>query len=117
MATLSVQTLSAAGTTVTYASCTGGGDVVANNGKMYLHVKNGSGGALTVTIAKTLSTPQNIPGYGLVTIADIAVSVGAGAEKFIGPIDPAAYNATAGTGLISITYSGVTSLTIAAIQM
>jgi hypothetical protein len=116
MALLTVQQPTAAGLAASYAAATGGGDTVANNGKMYLHIKNGSGGSITVTVAKTISTPQNVPGYGLVTISDISVAIAAGAEKFIGPIDPNAYNATAGTGLISITYSGVTSLTIAAIQ-
>ena len=116
MALLTVQNTAETGLLATYASCAGGGDTVANNGKMLLHVKNGSGGAITVTVAKTSSATENIPGYGLVTISDISVAIAAGAEKFIGPIDPNAYNSTSGTGTVAITYSGVTSLTIAAIQ-
>ena len=116
MAALTTQTPTPAGLAASYASCSGGGDTVPNNGKVYLHIKNASGGSITVTVAKTISTPQNIPGYGLVTISDISVAIAAGAEKFIGPIDPNAYNSTSGTGTVAITYSGVTSLTIAAIQ-
>lgn len=115
MAALAIQTPSESGTTVTYASCTGGGDTAANNGKMLLHVKNGSGGALTVTVTKTASASITDHQYGLLTKADSVVSVGAGAEKFIGPFATGAFNSTSGT--IAITYSGVTSLTIAAIQI
>lgn len=117
MALLTLQTPAETGTTLTYASCTGGGDTFANNGKVYLHIKNASGGSITVTIAKTSSATVNDPVLGILTKADVAVAIGAGAEKMIGPFKPDAFNATAGTGLVSITYSGVTSLTIAAIQV
>lgn len=117
MALLTLQTPAETGTTLTYASCTGGGDTFANNGKVYLHVKNGSGGSIDVTIVKTASTSINDPIYGILTKASAVVAVGAGAEKMIGPFKPDAFNATAGTGIVSITYSGVTSLTIAAIQV
>jgi hypothetical protein len=115
MAVIAIQTPSESGTTVTYAACTGGGDTAANNGKMLLHVKNGSGAPITVTVTKSSSASVIDPQYGLLTKADSIVSVGAGAEKFIGPFATGAFNSTSGT--IAVTYSGVTTLTIAAIQI
>lgn len=117
MATLSRQKILAAttGLQATYAACAGGGDVVDNSdGKTFLHVKNGSGGALSVTVtAQNASTV--VGGFGTLAVANVVVSVGAGAEKYIGPFPRQAYNNT--SDQIAITYSGVTSLTIAAVYM
>jgi hypothetical protein len=114
MATLTVQTFSELGLTATYASCAGGGDVVANNGDTVLHVKNGSGGSITVTVTKQSSATINDPVYGVMTKANVAVAIGAGAEAFIGPFKVDGFNNS--SGQIAITYSGVTSLTIVAIK-
>lgn len=112
MATLAIQPITRAGVAPTYAACTGGGDKFLPDADTFLHVKNGSGGALTVTIV----TPREaFPGAA---ISDIAVSVPATNERMIGPFpaeqfaDPADPN-----GLANITYSGVTTLTIAAIKL
>lgn len=116
MALLTTQTPTEAGTAITFASCNAGGDTFANNGKTYLHVKNGSGGAITVTIPKTSSATVEDDKYGKLTKADAGGSVAAGAHQVFGPFKPSAFNAVAGTGIASITYSAVTSLTIAVIQ-
>src|SRR4051812_29207661 len=104
MATLAVATPTIAGATFTPASAAGGGDVFPNNGKTFLYVKNGDSGSHTVTI-----TPQNTLGAGY-TISPIAVAVGAGAEKLIGPFDPQYFNNSSGQAVV--TYDGVTSVTV-----
>jgi len=108
MATLTVQTAVLAGVTPSYAACAGGGDDFLNTGREMVHIKNGSGGALVVTFV----TPKTYQG---VALADPTVSVGAGSEEMIGPFPPGIFNGAA--ALLSMTYSGVTSLTIAVIKL
>lgn len=112
MATLTRQKLLTAGLLGTYSSAAAGGDVVTNSdGKTFLHVKNGSGASINVTItAQQTSTEVNH--YGTLTVSNVVVAVGAGAEKFIGPFPQTAYNNS--SDQIAITYSAVTTVTIAA---
>ena len=53
--------------------------------------------------------------YGDLTKANAIIAVAASGEAFIGGFAPAAFND--GNGEIAITYSGVTSLTIAALYV
>lgn len=108
MAALTVQTVTRTGTGLnpTYSAASGGGDTVRTGKTTFLHVKNGGGSSVTVTVA----TPGTA--YGL-AIADLAIAIPAGEERMFGPIDDAFRGAN---GSASITYSGVTSLTIAAIR-
>ena len=115
MATLTIQTISESGiNNVSYASAAGGGDVVDNNGNVFLHIKNGSGGELTVTITAQVTSVDNGL-YGELTKANASIAIAGSGEAFIGPFTPAAYNNS--HAQIAITYSGVTSLTIAALQL
>ena len=108
MAVLTVQSVSRTGLEATYASCAAGGDTFVNSGYELIHIKNGHSGAQTVTVV----TPAT--SYGL-AIADVAVEVTAGEERFIGPFPPAVFNGASDT--VSLTYSGVTSLTIAVVKL
>lgn len=108
MATLTAQVITRAGVGPTYTACNGGGDAAPCNADNFLHVKNGSGGALTVTLA----IPAGVSVFGQVGYTNTAVSVPAGSERMIGPLQPQIYQDPT-TGLVTITYSGVTSLTIA----
>lgn len=110
MAVLTVQTVNRSGLAPSYAAAAGGGDKFSPDDRTFLHVKNGSGGALTVTIA----TPKTTS-FGA-AIADIAVSVPAAGERMIGPF-PRQHFADTDDGLADITYSGVTSLTVAAVEL
>lgn len=111
MATLTTQNVTRAGVVPTYGACAGGGDRFTPSNTTFLHVKNGSGGALTVTVAATKVPLANM------TEAVAAVSIAAGAEKMLGPFPADHFVATDGSGLADITYSGVTSLTIAVVQV
>ena len=75
-----------------------------------LRVKNGgvSAIAVTVVIPGTNSYGENQP--------DVAsTSIAAAADVTIGPIPPEAVDPS--TGLVSVTYSGVTSVTVAAVGL
>lgn len=102
MATLAVQTVTTAGLEATYASAAGGGDQFSNDGTVVLHVKNGSGGDITVTVASQVACSQG-------STHNTAIVVTAGEDRFIGPF-PERYNDA--SGMVQLTYSGVTSLTI-----
>lgn len=106
MALLAPQYAKVSGTAITFASAAGGGDTLAPNSSSVLHVKNGSGSPINVTVV--------VPGNDEFGTArpDIVVAVAAGAHTMIGPLlspllpDPS-------TGLIGITYSSATSVTVA----
>lgn len=110
MAALTVQQITTAGIVPTLAAAAGGGDEFANNGKTFLRVKNDGVGSINVTVASQVSNPP--PGTAA---ANIVVAVANGAEKMIGPFNQAAYNDTDGN--VQVTYSGVTSVTVAAVSV
>ena len=115
MATLTIQTISESGINdVSYEAVAGGGDVVANNGNVFLQLKNGSESAITVTITAQVTSVENSI-YGDLTKSNASISVPAAGAAFIGPFQVAAYNNS--DSQIAITYSASTSLTIAALQL
>jgi hypothetical protein len=105
MAVLTVQEISRTGLNPSYSSAAGGGDTVPNDEITFLHIKNGSGASIDVTI----QTPGTVDGLA---ITDRQVTVPASGERMIGPFPASVYSAT-----LTLSYSGVTSLTIAAIRM
>jgi len=110
MATLTVQDITDVGVAFTTTAAAGGGDAFANSeGRTTFLCLNQSGGALTVTIATAATDPTT----GL-AIADVSLSVPNGSWAFFGPFPSGLYNDT--NGLIQVTYSGVTSLTVAALN-
>ena len=115
MATLTIQTVTEAGIEPTYAAVAGGGDVVANlRGDVVLHVKNGAGASMTVTVTAQQTT-KSVPGFGALTKASVAVAVPAGEERLIGPFPKSAFNNASGN--LAITYSSPTTVTIAALRV
>jgi hypothetical protein len=113
---IAVQDIARTGLEPTYTAATSGadGDVWQNEGRRtFLHVKNGSGGSIDVTI----TTPNTVDGLA---VADLVVAVPAGEERMIGPF-PRIYEAydtdNSIESAIQATYSSVTSLTVAAIKL
>lgn len=104
MATLSVQDINTAGVTLSFAAAAGGGDQFSNDGKTLLYVKNGGGGSINVTIASQRACDQGATHNTVVAVAN-------GSEKTIGPFPPERYNDASGNA--QVTYSGVTSVTVA----
>lgn len=117
MATLTRQVLGEDGLTASYVAATVSGDQVTNSdGKTFLHVKNASGGSITVTVAEQITgTTVTNPTLGKLTKANATKAIGAGAEAFFGPFAKGGFNDA--NSNIQITYSGVTSLTIAALYI
>ena len=114
MAELTVQQITESGGAATYVAATADGDVADNNGNLFLHIKNGGGSEITVTItAQTTSVESGA--YGELTKANASVAIAASGEAFIGGFAPAAFND--GDSEIAITYSAVTSVTIAALYV
>lgn len=109
MATLTTQTIVAAGLDPTYAAAAGGGDKVVPGPGVFLHVMNGGGAPITVTVA--------VPGtfYAAVANPDLTVTVDASGEKMI-PI-PGLFGDASDSGLAAVTYSGVTTVTVAALRI
>jgi hypothetical protein len=112
MATLTTQTITRAGTVVTFAAATGGGDAMACGSGMMLRVNNGGGSPITVTLA----IPSGSSGWPNVAYTSTAISVTNGTIRDIGPIAAPIYQDPT-TGLCTITYSGVTSVTVAAVNL
>ncbi|MCG6499463.1 hypothetical protein [Kitasatospora sp. A2-31] len=109
MATLPVQAVAIAGLNPAYSSASGGGDKVACGERTFLHVKNGGGSPITVTLAATGSVRGQ-------TVTSPTVSVPASGERMIGPITADLF-AGVTDGLASISYSGVTTVTVGAFRI
>ena len=108
MAAITVQQALVTGTALSLTAANGGGDTIAVSGDTYLVVRNGDASSKTVTVVRAGSDE-----YGL-AIPDITVAVAAGATTVIGPIPPA-FRAS-DDRLVDITYSAVTSVTVAAFR-
>ena len=108
MAALTLQTIALSGVEPSYSAANSQDTVVVNTAQRnFLHVKNGGGGSINVTI-NAVKTSARVQGVGTVTISDEVVAVPAGEERIIGPFTEA-YMDTDGT--VTIDYSGTTSVT------
>lgn len=110
MATLATQSVSRAGVNPAYVAAAGGGDKFTPGKSTFLHVKNGGGAPITVTVV----TPRT-DAIGN-AVADNAISVTNAQERIIGPF-PAEFYASSVDGLADITYSGVTSVTVGVFEL
>ena len=109
MATLTALQITNTGTDYVSTAADVAGDKVAPGDNVFIQVANGGGGAITVTVNSVRPSDQG-------TDEDLVVSVAAGAAKRIGPL-PANRFASTSDGLVSWTYSGVTTVTVAAVKL
>jgi hypothetical protein len=79
---------------------------------MMLEVVNGGGSPITVTLV----VPAARTFEPNVAITSPAVVVANATTRWIGPVDAGTFTDPV-TGLCSITYSGVTTVTVAAVQL
>lgn len=112
MAALTTQVL--AGPVVagpSFIAASGGGDTLKPGDNARLLVKNGGGAPITVTIPRypALDTEG-------IAEAPFAASVPAAGERWIGPLYGSRYMNPA-TGNVEVTYSGVASVTVAAVNV
>ena len=110
MSELTVQDIVRTGLEFSTVSADVGGDDFANNGNTFLLVQNGGGASIDVTIASNFTNPP----VGTVQ-DDVVVAVGAGVDAMIGPLPQTGFND--GDGQCNVTYSAVTTVTVAALSM
>ena len=106
------QQIAATGLNPSYEAANVDGNSFANDGNSILHVKNGSAGAINVT----LQTPQTVAGLD---VAEAVVAIPAGEERFIGALRPATFNRPVGAvdaGMVYVDYDDVTSVTVAVLE-
>lgn len=104
MATITSQTVVAAGTTPSYGAVSASDQFLSDPGGLIYHVKNGGGSPDTVTVTDAGSTLAGNLGTAF------TVSVPAGAERVI-YMNPNLVNPS--TGFITVTHSFTTSVTAA----
>jgi hypothetical protein len=109
MATLTPQVVALSGLNPTYAAAAAGGDKCPVSDRTFLHVKNGGGSPITVTLTATAAVRGQ-------TVANLTVSVPASGERMIGPIQPDLFQSPT-DGLCAIGYSSATSVTVAALRI
>ncbi len=108
MAVLAPQNVDVTGLEATYASAAGGGDSFVNTGRQLIHVKNGSGSPMTVTV----DDPNSAEPLGSTTFdPDVEIIVTNAEERFIGPFDVVRFGSS-----VALTYSLETSVTLAILQ-
>ena len=114
MAQLTVQNPVGAGITPSYVAAAGGGDYfVPDSGGLYLiHIKNGGGASITLTIDDpTSQSPPNASQFN----PDVAVTVTNAQERMV--LVDASRHKSPSTGQIVLTYSAVTSVTIGVFKL
>lgn len=112
MAALTTQQIVAAGLSPTFASCAGGGDTAVADDRTFLEVKNAHTSTQDVTLV--CPTACNLGGAG--SLHNLTVTVPANTGHVRIPLGPAGKWNDPATGRASITYSGVTALTIAVVR-
>lgn len=115
MALLAPIILAQAGVSPSYTAATAGGDAFPNNldERTFFIVKNGGGSTITVSINPQI-TSAKVSGLGTLPVSPVSVSVAASGEKWIGPF-PSSFTDSAGN--VNVTYSAVTSVTVAAVKV
>lgn len=105
MATLAAQKPTLAGLNPSFQAAAGGGDQYPFGSNTFLVVKNGGGASINVTLNSVVACDQG-------SDHDQVVAVPNGGERWIKAptrfADPSGY--------VGVTYSGVTSVTVAAID-
>lgn len=109
MATRATEVVDIDGLNATYHAASGGGDQFTPGERTFLHVKNDNAASCTVTV----TTPGTVVGQA---IADVAVAVPAGQERFIGPFSAEHFGA-ADDGLADVSWSVSASVTFAVVRI
>lgn len=85
-----------------------GSNYFANDGRTFLHIKNGGGAPITATF----QTPGDVNGLA---IADLVITVNNATEKMVGPLEPSIFNQADGT--VYVDWSAVTTVTVMATRL
>lgn len=106
MATIAPVNITTAGQAITFVAASAGGDTIAGAGNttIQFQVKNGGGASITVTFTGVVPCSQG-------SLHNAVATVAAGATEYI-DVPSQAVDPT--TGNAAVTYSSVTSVTVAA---
>lgn len=111
MAALTPVTPSLTGPSTAMVAAAGGGDTFQNTGKEYFLIRNADAAPHDVTF----DSPGTCDFAAAANAAhDNVVTVPAGEQRIIGPFPVTRFND--GNGNVSVTYSAVTSVTVAVIR-
>lgn len=114
MAAMTIQEIAKTGLEATYAAANIGDTIKqASDRRTFLHVVNGAGAPITVTIPAQRTGGRDDQA-GAFTIGDLVTTVTNGESRFIGPFPDAYVNAS---GNVTVNYSSVTTITAAAIHL
>lgn len=105
--TLTVQQIVLAGTVITAEAANVDGNQFLNDGRTWLKVINGSAASINVTANSQVLCDQGFD-------HDQVIAVAAGITKYIGPFETKRFNLN---GYTHVTYSAVTTVTVAAIKI
>lgn len=108
MADLVPQKLTRAGTALAFVAAAAGGDRFPRDPRGYLHVKNGGGAPINVTLNSVKNCDQGFD-------HDEVVAVPAGGERLIGGFADDRF--ADAQGYVNVTYSAVVTVTVAAVQV
>lgn len=107
MAVLAGQRAKIGGTALTFVAAAAGGDSVTPGNQSYLIVKNAAASPITVTVITPGNTKWGLPDPDIVSVSVPATT----GEVIIGPIPAELANPS--TGNVDVTYSAVTTVTVA----
>lgn len=108
MAVLTVQRVVLAGLNPTFAAAGSAGDLLPNDGRTILVVKNGGTASINVTPANLKLCERQVD-------HDVAVAVPAGEERWLGSFKKIWFDNS--SGQVAVAYSGTVSVTVAAIHV
>ena len=99
------------GDPIAYQAAAAGGDTYANSGVERVHVRNGGGSPITVTMRRITACNQGVVHADAAALAEDQFSVGAGSDAILPAVNPSIYGQTT-----EIEYSGVTTVTVGVIR-
>lgn len=120
MANLTKQDIVLTGLNPSFSNAGGGGsgagtdEILDNDGKTLLYVKNDNAGSIDVTITSEV-TSKIIAGYGSTTFSNVVVSIPAGEERAIGPFPKERFNDA--NGEVTVSYDEISSVTVAVLRL
>jgi len=107
---LTVQTVKRTGIVPSYVSAESAGNSFANDGKTFLHIKNGA-----TDVICTVLTPRGPDGQA---VTERTVTVSANTDEFLGPFSPEIFNQLGALGdVVHIDFDDVTNVTIGAFRL
>jgi len=109
MATLTIQNVNHTGVAESFVAVAAGGDQFANDGRIFIHVKNTNGASRDVTINSQSNCNQ---GFDHDIVVTVPATTG---ERVIGPFSPGRFND--GSGNAQITYEADSGVTIAVMRL